>query len=153
MLTKEKLEEVRELAKKLRCAEWDYSHRVNLMNVCSGEIIEEMAQELLQRREAAEKPVFFIEIEGDDWIQSGRVPGSDLDFNNLPDGINNLYAATPLPVVPYKLTADRAYQLLMEKGGVASPVDSAVFAWNACRAAMLQSGNPVWIGIDWAKGE
>ncbi|MBA5202218.1 hypothetical protein H2Y57_00680 [Pectobacterium aroidearum] len=24
--------------------------------------------------------------------------------------------------------------------------------WNACRAAMLQSGNPVWIGIDWAKG-
>ncbi|MFJ5341524.1 hypothetical protein ACIPSD_20755 [Pectobacterium sp. CHL-2024] len=25
--------------------------------------------------------------------------------------------------------------------------------WKSCRAAMLQSSNTVWIGIDWAKGE
>ncbi|WP_239670524.1 hypothetical protein, partial [Citrobacter braakii] len=42
------------------------------------------------------EPVFFIEVEGDDWIQAGRIPGSTFDFNNLPDGINKLYA-TPQP--------------------------------------------------------
>lgn len=49
--------------------------------------------ELLAVKEA--QPVFFIEIEGDDWINAGRVPGSTFDFSNLPDGINHLYTATP----------------------------------------------------------
>ncbi|MEG2269271.1 MAG: DUF550 domain-containing protein, partial [Acinetobacter sp.] len=43
------------------------------------------------------EPVFFIEVEGDDWIQAGRILGSTFDFNNLPDGINKLYTA-PQPV-------------------------------------------------------
>nr|WP_085820375.1 hypothetical protein [Klebsiella pneumoniae] len=43
------------------------------------------------------EPVFFIEVEGDDWINAGRIPGSSFDFNNLPDGINYLYAA-PQPL-------------------------------------------------------
>ncbi|MET6794596.1 hypothetical protein ABNU38_09475 [Citrobacter braakii] len=42
------------------------------------------------------EPVFFIEVDGDDWIQAGRIPGSTFDFNNLPDGIIKLYA-TPQP--------------------------------------------------------
>ncbi|HBS9901970.1 TPA: DUF551 domain-containing protein [Klebsiella aerogenes] len=37
------------------------------------------------------------------------------------------------------MTACQAYDLLIKKGGVMSPVDAAVFAWNACRAAMLQA--------------
>ncbi len=45
----------------------------------------------------ASEPVFFIEVEGDDWINAGRIPGSTFDFNNLPDGINYLYAA-PQPL-------------------------------------------------------
>jgi len=45
------------------------------------------------------EPVFFITVEGDDWIQAGRIPGSEFDFNNLPDGIVNLYAAPPAPVL------------------------------------------------------
>ncbi|HIE9385299.1 TPA: hypothetical protein ACXRZ0_001744 [Klebsiella pneumoniae] len=45
----------------------------------------------------ASEPVFFIEVEGDDWINAGRIPGSAFDFNNLPDGINYLYAA-PQPL-------------------------------------------------------
>lgn len=54
--------------------------------------------ELQERRKADNaEPVFFIEVEGDDWIQAGRIPGSTFDFNNLPDGINKLYAA-PQPV-------------------------------------------------------
>lgn len=52
------------------------------------------AAELRERRKAdSAEPVFFIEVEGDDWIQAGRIPGSTFDFNNLPDGINKLYAA------------------------------------------------------------
>ncbi|ECF6084522.1 hypothetical protein GFV06_18710 [Salmonella enterica] len=46
------------------------------------------------------EPVFYIEVEGDDWTQAGRIPGSTLDFSNLPDGINKLYAAPPAPVIP-----------------------------------------------------
>lgn len=61
-------------------------------------------RELQKRRKAAmdSEPVFFIEVEGDDWINAGRIPGSTFDFNNLPDGINNLYAAPqPAPVVSF----------------------------------------------------
>jgi hypothetical protein len=46
-----------------------------------------------------QEPVFYIEVEGDDWIQAGRIPGSTFDFNELPDGINKLYAH-PAPSVP-----------------------------------------------------
>lgn len=49
--------------------------------------------------------------------------------------------AQPAPVIPPEMTACQAYDLLMKKGGVMSPVDAAVFAWNACRAAMIQAGN------------
>lgn len=57
----------------------------------------------------------------------------DEDLENLP-----LYRhAQPAPVIPLEMTACQAYDLLIKKGGVMSPVDAAVFAWNACRAAML----------------
>lgn len=54
-----------------------------------------MARELQGRRKAERdsEPVFFIEVEGDDWINAGRIPGSTLDFNDLPDGVNKLYAS------------------------------------------------------------
>lgn len=52
--------------------------------------------ELLANREA--QPVFFIEIEGDDWINAGRIDGNTRpDLGLLPDGINYLYAAPPAP--------------------------------------------------------
>lgn len=52
-------------------------------------------RELQERRKAERdsEPVFFIEVEGDDWINAGRIPGSTLDFNDLPDGVNKLYAS------------------------------------------------------------
>ena len=47
------------------------------------------------------EPVFFIEVDGEDWIQAGRIPGSTFDFNNLPDGVNKLWATPqPAPIVP-----------------------------------------------------
>lgn len=51
----------------------------------------------------ASEPIFFIEIEGDDWINAGRIPGSTFDFNNLPDGVNKLYAAPPAPAVSMEI--------------------------------------------------
>lgn len=66
------------------------------------------------------EPVFYIEVEGDDWTQAGRIPGSTFDFSNLPDGINKLYAAPPAPVipddwvmVPKKLTAENGAKSLL----------------------------------------
>ncbi|MBA1485965.1 hypothetical protein G9H14_03860 [Klebsiella pneumoniae] len=39
------------------------------------------------------EPVFFIEVEGDDWINAGRIEGKNRpDLGLLPDGINYLYA-------------------------------------------------------------
>lgn len=44
------------------------------------------------------EPVFFIEVEGDDWINAGRIEGKNRqDLGLLPDGINYLYAA-PQPL-------------------------------------------------------
>lgn len=100
--------------------------------------------ELLEVRKA--EPVFFIEIEGDDWIQAGRIPGSTFDFNELPDGIVKLYAATPAPVVPEEATPDNIEILASAR------VDSVVFqwdedqrnaaadSWNACRPALRTGG-------------
>ncbi|MCE9858016.1 MULTISPECIES: hypothetical protein [Raoultella] len=47
------------------------------------------------------EPVFFIEVEGDDWINAGRIEGKNRqDLGLLPDGINYLYVA-PQPVVSF----------------------------------------------------
>jgi len=47
------------------------------------------------------EPVYFVEIEGDQDINAGRVTeGKRPDLGLLPDGINHLYAAPPAPVVP-----------------------------------------------------
>ncbi|MEG8727204.1 hypothetical protein [Klebsiella quasipneumoniae] len=44
------------------------------------------------------KPLFFIEVEADDWINAGRIEGKNRpDLGLLPDGINYLYAA-PQPL-------------------------------------------------------
>lgn len=94
------------------------------------------------------EPVFFIEVEGDDWIQAGRIPGSTFDFNNLPDGINKLYATPqPAPVVPLPdvvsvllnhledVLPDDAFNLIDVKAWNAV---SMLTCPDACRAAMLQ---------------
>ncbi|HCB1917918.1 TPA: hypothetical protein MYQ36_003895 [Citrobacter braakii] len=84
------------------------------------------------------EPVFFIEVDGDDWIQAGRIPGSTFDFNNLPDGINRLYAAPPAPVIPDEKPMPEASKMHAIDAVAAI---AEVRGWNACRAAMLQAGN------------
>ncbi|WP_142501293.1 hypothetical protein [Klebsiella sp. 2680] len=71
------------------------------------------------------KPVFFIEVEGDDWINAGRIPGSTFDFNDLPDGINNLYA-TPQPAPELTATVERLNASGYEyEGGEVTPQNAA----------------------------
>lgn len=134
------------------------------------------------------EPVFFIEVEGDDWINAGRIEGKNRpDLGLLPDGINYLYAAPqPLtdaereelqelrkadsesvaevlsnrpgndtstidralpvgtqlyrqaqqPVVPEEWTIADAVKFCKKTGR--QDAGSAMAAWNACRAAMLQ---------------
>ncbi|MDT7459956.1 hypothetical protein [Citrobacter koseri] len=91
------------------------------------------------------EPVFFIEVEGDDWIQAGRIPGSTFDFNELPDGIVNLYTAPPAPVVPPAIEPD--YEVIKGILPTANPDEYACCIaadmWNACRAAMLNHSGRV----------
>lgn len=83
------------------------------------------------------EPVFFIEVDGDDWIQAGRIPGSTFDFNNLPDGVNKLWAAPqPSPVVPDEKSMPEASKMHAIDAVAAI---AEVREWNACRAAMLKT--------------
>lgn len=53
--------------------------------------VEAMTRFVLAAHE--QEPVFFVEIEGDDWINAGRIEGKESpDLGLLPDGINYLYA-------------------------------------------------------------
>ncbi|WP_323660598.1 hypothetical protein [Pectobacterium versatile] len=83
---------------------------------------------------AAKEPVAQVSTES--FSSDGS---SDIITVNLPIG-TALFTAPPLPVVPDEVTEftkpNSSYE--WRKG------------YNACIAA-FQSGNPVWIGIDWAK--
>ncbi|MFV8873596.1 hypothetical protein ABQ345_09335 [Serratia fonticola] len=95
------------------------------------------------------QPIFFIEIEGDDWINAGRIPGSTFDFNNLPDGINHLYAAPPAPAVSADVAAalDWIDDFIARCNGDDRGACNSV---NVLRAAMLQ---PVSQGYTLLAGE
>lgn len=67
---------------------------------------------------------------------------------DLPFRLRSVANAQPAPVIPPEMTACQAYDLLIKKGGVMSPVDAAVFAWNACRAAMLAAAQPATVVPD-----
>lgn len=104
------------------------------------------------------EPVFFIEVEGDDWIQAGRILGSTFDFNNLPDGINKLYTAPQLvserdqvrrehaawsqatfgdvgPVGPLKHLSKEALEAAAEPGDLSEWADMQFLLWDAQRRA------------------
>ncbi|MEX2990374.1 hypothetical protein [Serratia fonticola] len=49
--------------------------------------------------------------------------------------------------LPDEMTADQMYNLLLEKGGMMSPLEAAMFAWSACRAtAMAAAPTPTKAG-------
>lgn len=83
----------------------------------------------------ASEPIFFIEVEGDDWINAGRILGSTFDFNNLPDGVNKLYAAPPTPAVPDVVDYSDLDATSEDREVIEAIAECK--GWNACRAAML----------------
>ena len=92
-----------------------------------------LMRELREVRKAKGEPVAYMVID----IETGKkIIRPDKSY--FEGSCQPLYAALPTPVVLEEMTACKAYDLLMEKGGVMSPVDSFVCAWNACRAAALQ---------------
>ncbi|EDB4360714.1 DUF551 domain-containing protein [Salmonella enterica] len=80
----------------LKIQHWRETYGADSNVMLPAEEAEELARIVLASLTA--EPVFYIEVEGDDWTQAGRIPGSTFDFNNLPDGINKLYAPPPSPV-------------------------------------------------------
>lgn len=139
----------------LKIQQWSETYGAGSNVMLPAEEAEELARIALASMDA--KPVFFIEVEGDDWIQAGRIPGSTFDFNNLPDGINTLYAAPPAPVVPDDGRAEFEAWMLKKWGRERQEYDFAMGkflhgenyadsytrhmwkAWTESRAAMLQS--------------
>ncbi|MGP2781223.1 hypothetical protein [Serratia bockelmannii] len=101
----------------------------------AAEAILALTAEILANREA--QPVFFIEIEGDDWVSAGRIEGENRpDLGLLPDGINYLYTAPPAPAM--------VGELLEAMEEVIRISDRDHDAWNrvkvaitACRGAIL----------------
>ena len=99
------------------------------------------------------KPVFFIEVEGDDWINAGRIEGKNRqDLGLLPDGINYLYAA-PQPLtdaereeLQERRKADSETVAVVPEDvrqALRKMVDEIISELDAeesaCRAAMLQA--------------
>lgn len=119
--------------------------------VAHGEI-KALARALLAAYE--QEPVFFVEIEGDDWINAGRIEGKDRpDLGLLPDGINNLYAQ-PAPSIPSAVPDFKklAAELVENLVDCDSADDSAIlqytkWAEKTCRAAMLQAEPSGWIPV------
>ncbi|EFF6255607.1 DUF551 domain-containing protein [Escherichia coli] len=75
--------------------------------------------------------------------EDGREYNGHNEFSNGRRGIP-LYAAPPALVVPHEWRLSNA-QAFIERYSPPSVEEAALFAWNACRAAMLQSqreGNP-----------
>ncbi|HED3852386.1 hypothetical protein V1605_20105 [Enterobacter soli] len=82
------------------------------------------------------EPVYFVEIEGDQDINAGRIEGKNRpDLGLLPDGVNYLYAAPPAPV---SVPTFEEWCKRTEKKPVGWVRDAMKEAYEACRAAMLQ---------------
>ncbi|MBD9985662.1 hypothetical protein [Citrobacter portucalensis] len=147
--TKERLEEIAELARKATykpCA----MHMTNLLAVCDSEVIEEMARQLLASME--QEPVAYMHHSGK--VVTREECCDDKIFAICCKVETPLYAAPQLPHPAVLSVSDGVLKSLLpdvEKSefwfehngkylfeGVR--FNNAVF--EACRAAMLQAGNP-----------
>lgn len=86
------------------------------------------------------EPVFFVEMRSGEDIQAGRIPGSTFDFNNLPDGINKLYAAPQAVLKDHQIRelVNDLRDIAIEYHGTQQLRERIA---RTVRAAMLQAGN------------
>jgi hypothetical protein len=106
------------------------SHPSNVLALANEVIASRMLLEGIDSR-----PVYFVEIEGDQDINAGRIEGKDRpDLGLLPDGINYLYAAPPALLVVPDAVFRAAYELHLN--GVLcgdNNKQAALSFLNACR--------------------
>ncbi|MEQ9888885.1 hypothetical protein ABRP55_20390 [Pectobacterium zantedeschiae] len=117
LLSKERIEELLSVVGLEPCdfdAVWD--------GLKTGEIVS-LLREVKQRREAAEKPVGYIH----NFQPFSGAKGSIFIIKNR-HYEQGVFTAPPLPVVPDELADDSGFK------------DQYIDGWNACRAAMVQSG-------------
>ncbi|WP_080396529.1 DUF551 domain-containing protein [Enterobacter hormaechei] len=82
------------------------------------------------------EPVFEVEVSGNHWLNAG--PVDDSDFSGMPDGVNQLYTASPAPMLPEEMPKGLAGQIVSLLAHNIGDKFLAQKIWNACRAAMLQ---------------
>ncbi len=140
-ITKEQLRErAREKVKSLQ-----FSVTQSAFAGSRAELEEELELARIALASLEAEPVYFVEIEGGQDINAGRIEGKNRpDLSLLPDGINQLYTAPPAPVsAPDAMepTVEAIKRILP----TSNPDDYAACIgadmWNACRAAMLQGAD------------
>ncbi|MBA0216774.1 hypothetical protein H4F33_14620 [Pectobacterium brasiliense] len=154
MLTNEKLEEIGELAGKATYNPFDSEHERNLNDVCDSEIIEEMAKEILSLRAVLDG--LPPEAIAGGWTAKGiSTYAKKLELQLAELGKQELIAWKDEEESREQFEMWCTVNLERNKWHpdlyAHLPARMQWDAWRASRAEMLQSGNPIWIGIDWAK--
>ncbi|MEI7409948.1 hypothetical protein [Pectobacterium aroidearum] len=155
MLTNEKLQEIKELAQKVNYKPDDGLLAEYLATACDSEVIEEMAKEILSLRAVLDG--LPPEAIAGGWTAKGI----SAHAKRLECELDELKKRQPY-TVPDEAESRELFEiwcpLNLERNKwhpdfyAHLPARMQWDAWRACRAAMLNSENSVWNGIDWAKG-
>ncbi len=128
----------------LTIQQWRETYGPGSNVVLPAEEAEELARIALASLEAKPIGAFHIaeqQVDGtSDYIKDGEWP--------IDNGTIEVYAAPPAPVLPHEWRLSNA-QAFIERYSPPSVEEAALFAWNACRAAMRKAGNSPVIPDGW----
>ncbi|EAT3566652.1 hypothetical protein V4E81_004244 [Salmonella enterica] len=121
----------------LKIQQWSETYGAGSNVMLPAEEAEELARIALASLEAEPIGAFHIEdqqVSGTtDYIKDGEWP--------IDNGVIEVYAAPPAPVVPEKMNFSTACNFVQINGMAKEDrATLAMRAWNACRAAMLNGG-------------
>ncbi|ECC2508317.1 hypothetical protein AB7X41_003232 [Salmonella enterica] len=121
----------------LKIQHWSETYGAGSNVMLPAEEAEELARIALASLEAEPIGAFHIEdqqVSGTtDYIKDGEWP--------IDNGVIEVYAAPPAPVVPEKMNFSTACNFVQINGMAKEDrATLAMRAWNACRAAMLNGG-------------
>ncbi|ECU8871531.1 hypothetical protein H1390_004244 [Salmonella enterica] len=121
----------------LKIQQWSETYGAGSNVMLPAEEAEELARIALASLEAEPIGVFHIEdqqVSGTtDYIKDGEWP--------IDNGVIEVYAAPPAPVVPEKMNFSTACNFVQINGMAKEDrATLAMRAWNACRTAMLNGG-------------
>ncbi|EBP9658667.1 DUF551 domain-containing protein [Salmonella enterica subsp. enterica] len=124
----------------LKIQQWSETYGADSNVMLPAEEAEELARIALASLEAKPIGAFHIadqQVSGTtDYIKDGEWP--------IDNGVIEVYAAPPAPVVPEKMNFSTACNFVQINGMAKEDrATLAMRAWNACRSAMLQGVEPV----------